>query len=77
MFARVPLLSLVTRLVGSRRAKVGMGRYRKDDLLLVRELLRQGKYRPVIDRTYALDHVVEATRDVESGRKTGNVVLRV
>jgi len=73
----VPLLSLVTRLVGSRRAKVGIGRYRKDDLLLVRELLQQGKYRPVIDRTYALDHVVEATRYVESGRKTGNVVLRV
>ena len=36
-----------------------------------------GKYRPVIDRTYALDEVVEATRYVETGQKTGNVVLRV
>ena len=73
----VPLLALVTRFVGSRRAKLGIGRYRKDDLLLVRELVETGTYRPVIDRTYALDEVVEATRYVESGQKTGNVVLRV
>ena len=73
----VPLLALVTRFVGSRRATVGIGRYRKDDLLVVRELVDRGTYRPVIDRTYALDEVVEATRYVESGRKTGNVVLRV
>ena len=73
----VPLLALVTRLVGSRRATVGVGRYRREDLLLVKELVDAGKYRPVIDRTYALDEVVDATRYVESGQKTGNVVLRV
>jgi hypothetical protein len=31
----------------------------------------------VIDRRYALDEVVEATRYVETGQKTGNVVLLV
>jgi hypothetical protein len=31
----------------------------------------------VIDQTYALDEVVAATRYVETGPKTGNVVLRV
>ena len=73
----VPLLALVTRLVGSKRARLGIGRYRKDDLLLVKALVEAGKYRPVIDRTYALDEIVEATRYVETGQKTGNVVLRV
>jgi NADPH:quinone reductase-like Zn-dependent oxidoreductase len=73
----VPLLALVTKLVGSRRATVGIGRYRKEDLLLVKELVESGKYRPVIDRTYALDEIVEAARYVESGQKSGNVVLRV
>jgi NADPH:quinone reductase-like Zn-dependent oxidoreductase len=73
----VPLLALVTRFVGSRRAAVGIGRYRKEDLLLVKELVEAGKYQPVVDRTYALDDVVEATRYVETGQKTGNVVLRV
>jgi NADPH:quinone reductase-like Zn-dependent oxidoreductase len=73
----VPFLALVTRLVGSRRATLGIGRYRKEDLLLVKELVETGKYRPVIDRRYALDDVVEANHYVESGQKTGNVVLRV
>jgi hypothetical protein len=31
----------------------------------------------VIDRTYPLDHVVEATTYVETGQKVGNVVLTV
>ena len=73
----VPLLTLVTRFVGSRRGTLGFGRYRKEDLVLVKKLVEEGKYRPVIDRTYALDEVVEANRYVESGQKTGNVVLRV
>ena len=73
----VPLAALVTRFVGSKRAKLGIGRYRKEDLLLVKELVDAGKYRPVIDRTYELDEIVEATRYVESGQKTGSVVIRV
>ena len=73
----VPFLALATKVVGSKRARVGFGRYRREDLLLVKELIDAGEYRPVIDRIYGLDEVVEATRYVESGRKTGNVVLRV
>jgi NADPH:quinone reductase-like Zn-dependent oxidoreductase len=73
----VPLVAFITRLAGRRRGTLGIGRYRKEDLLLMKDLLEAGKYRPVIDRTYALEEFVEATRYVESGQKTGNVVLRV
>ena len=73
----VPLVALVTGFVGSRRAKLGIGRYRKEELVLVKELVDAGKYRPVIDRRYALDDVVDATRYVGTGQKTGNVVLTV
>jgi NADPH:quinone reductase-like Zn-dependent oxidoreductase len=73
----VPFVALATRFVGSRRAKLGIGRYTKEDLLLIKELVEQGKYRPVIDRSYELDEIVEAVRYVEAGQKTGNVVLRV
>src|SRR5438034_7726778 len=38
----VPLLALVTRF-GSRRATLGIGRYRREDLLLVKELVETGK----------------------------------
>jgi NADPH:quinone reductase-like Zn-dependent oxidoreductase len=41
------------------------------------DLMASGAYRPVIDRIYPLDEIVEATRYVESERKTGNVVLSV
>jgi NADPH:quinone reductase-like Zn-dependent oxidoreductase len=73
----VPLAALATRFVGTRRAKLGIGRYTNEDLLVVKRLVEQGKYRPVIDRSYELDEIVEAVRYVEAGQKTGNVVLRV
>ena len=37
--------------------------------------MEAGEYRAVIDRRYSLEDVVEATRYVETGQKTGNVVL--
>src|ERR671930_2264569 len=48
---------------------------RKQDVLFLRGLLEAGEYRPVIDRTYPLEQVVEATKYVETQQKTGNVVL--
>jgi NADPH:quinone reductase-like Zn-dependent oxidoreductase len=72
-----PLAILATKLIGSRRAKLAIARYRQADLLRLRELIDAGAYRPVIDRTYGLDDVVEAARYVETHQKTGNVVLRI
>jgi NADPH:quinone reductase-like Zn-dependent oxidoreductase len=47
----------------------------RENLVLLQELLEAGTYRPVVDRRYPLEDVVEATRYVESWQKTGNVVL--
>jgi NADPH:quinone reductase-like Zn-dependent oxidoreductase len=71
-FAIAPL----TRL-GRRRMRFNMGKWTKDDLLFVKELVGTGEYRAVIDSTYPLEDVVEATRRVDSWQKTGNVVLTV
>jgi NADPH:quinone reductase-like Zn-dependent oxidoreductase len=73
----LPLVILATKLVGSRKARLGIARYRQADLLRLRELIESGAYRPVVDRTYALGDVVEAARYVETGQKTGNVVLTI
>lgn len=70
-----PLLALATRVVGSKRVRMGLGTYRRADLLLVKELVEAGAYRPVIDRAYPLEDVVEAARYVQTGQKIGNVVL--
>lgn len=48
-----------------------------DDLATIVRLAEAGEFRPVIDRTYDLDAIVEAHRYVDTGRKRGNVVLRI
>ena len=73
----VPILALLTRWIGNKKVTLGMAKYRKQDVLLVKELVEGGKYRAVIDRRYPLEDVVEATRYVETQQKTGNVVLTV
>jgi NADPH:quinone reductase-like Zn-dependent oxidoreductase len=52
-------------------------RQTKQDVLFLKELIEAGKYRPVIDRRYPLEDVIEATKYVETEQKTGNVVLTV
>ena len=71
------LLERVTRRIGDRRVLFPIPRYRRRTSLFLRELVEAGEYRAVIDRTYPFEDVVEANRYVETGQKTGNVVLRV
>jgi NADPH:quinone reductase-like Zn-dependent oxidoreductase len=41
------------------------------------DLMAAGRFRAVIDRTYPLDAIADAYRYVETGRKTGIVVIKV
>jgi len=71
------LLTAVTARVGSRRVKFPLPRYTKRDVVFLKGLIEAGRYRAVVDRTYPLEQVVDATRYVETEQKTGNVVITI
>lgn len=50
-------------------------RERPEDLARIAELAAEGALRPLIDRRFSFDHIVDAYRVVDSGRKRGSVVL--
>ena len=71
-------LTLWTSRVGDKKVIFHLPpRYTKQDMLFLKELMEKGSYRPVIDRSYPLEQVIDATRYVETEQKVGNVVLTV
>ena len=60
-----------------KRVIAGAARHYRDDLEFLCELITEGRFRPVIDRTFSLDETADAHRYVESGEKRGNVIILV
>jgi NADPH:quinone reductase-like Zn-dependent oxidoreductase len=73
-------MALGTSLLGRKKAKVAATGLRAPeerlkDLQLLKQLLEHRKIKPVIDRKYPFEEIVEAHRYVDTGRKKGNVVI--
>ena len=73
-----PLLALVTPLFGGRKVLFPIPRpHGRREMIYVKQLIESGAFRPLIDRRYPLDEIVDAYRYVETGQKVGNVVIEM
>jgi NADPH:quinone reductase-like Zn-dependent oxidoreductase len=73
-----PLLALTTPLFGGKRVAFPIPpKHTKQEVERIRSMVEAGTFRPVIDRRYPLEEIVEAYRYVETGQKIGNVVITI
>ena len=68
-------LAPITPLFGRKKVLFPIPTIRKEDVVFLKELVETDKYKPVIDRQYRLERIVEVYKFVETGQKTGNVVI--
>lgn len=69
--------ALITPLLGGKKLLFPIPSITKEDVLFLKSLIETGAFKPVIDSYYSLEQIVAAYKYVESGQKTGNVVIQI
>jgi len=68
-------LALLTPVFGGKKVLFPLPSIKKEDVIFLKKLVESGKFKPLVDRSYHIDNIVDAYKYVETGQKTGNVVI--
>jgi len=82
---RTPLIGPLSHVIqmhlfslgSSRKVAFFVAKFKREDLLALKDLLETGKVKPFVERTYPLTQVAEAMRYMETGHVQGKLVLTV
>ncbi|MFN4123757.1 MAG: NAD(P)-dependent alcohol dehydrogenase [Flavobacteriales bacterium] len=69
--------ALSTPLWGGKKLLFPIPSISQQDVIFLKELVEKREFRPVIDRKYRMNQIVDAYKYVESGQKIGNVILKI
>lgn len=72
-----PFLALIAPFSGGKKVLFPIPSINQEDVEFLKMLVETGRYKPLIDRTYPLEQIVEAYHYVELGQKIGNVVITI
>jgi NADPH:quinone reductase-like Zn-dependent oxidoreductase len=72
-----PVLALLTPLLGGKKVLFPIPKEDQETVRYLKKQIESGAFKPLLDRRYPLDQIVEAYRYVETGQKIGNVVISV
>ena len=70
-----PILALLHLKFDGKKVIFPIPTINKEDVLFFKKLIEEGHYKAVIDKTYPFDQIVAAYQYVQTGQKTGNVVI--
>lgn len=70
-----PFLAMVTPLTGKKKVMFPIPVDCKRSVMLIKKIIEEGKYKAVIDKIYPMEEIAAAFSYVQTGEKTGNVVI--
>lgn len=72
-----PLMAIWFGVIGTKKVIFPVPKINQEIMQYISQLVEVGAYKPVVDRVYQLDEIAAAAAYVETGQKTGNVVITI